>query len=510
MFEFLKSKNRRMALINFEGLSVYGLDARRLVLVAKFSDTDSGREEFREYLASHPRVPVTLLVDSVAEEFIVEKAAHVNLFDRKQFLARKAQHHFRGAENRSAKIVGREDSGRRDDKILFSAITKNQALEPWVQVLLDEEIAIKGVTTPAYALCKIVSEFALLSSDTILLINWEASGIRQSLMVGDKMMFSRLTPLPNDPDADLAVAIIDSCNQSRDYLERVGLLSFDQKLDVHIITPTLDDDAFEDLRKNFEFGNIIHHNSIEMMGVENFGGAKETITAILLCLDWGVRGGEFGNIYAPPPTLRFHQLHQARKLVLGIMLTVFMSSVLILTPIVLGVLNRSSQISQLNRGLIPVQQQYDALTAQFPETPIPSEAMELAVRNYELIQSQAQPPTLLFAGIGRVIANQPAIELSSLDWSLAPSMENLSFTEAMLDNQMIINVEIHAVLTGNSSIQDSVRSLRQFMNDLTQIEGVTVSPISMPIDTRPDSAVNTIIGDEVIDAEFSVNLRKET
>ena len=510
MFEFLKLNKNRMLLINFDGLTVYMREAGRLAQVASFSDADSGREEFRDYLASQSPVPVTLLLDSVAEEFVVENSVHVNLFDRKQFLARKAQQHFRGAEYRSAIIVGREGSGRRDDKVLFSAITKSQAIEPWIKVLLDEEISIKGITTPAYVLTKIVKDFALLTSDTILLVNWEISGIRQSLMIGDKMMFSRLTPLPNDPDTDLAVAIIDSCNQSRDYLERVGLLDFDQKLDVHIITPTLDDAAFEDIPASSEFSKIVHHNSIEMMGIDNFSGAPDTITANLLCLDRGVRKGAFANIYAPAAALRFHQLRQARKLVIALMLAVLVAGASISTPIILDVLDRSSRIAQLSRDVVPMQRQYDALRAQFPETPIPSEAMELAVSNYELIQTQSPSPTLLLAGIAQVIAIQPAMELSSVEWSLAPLVEGISFTEAMLNEQLEINVEIHGVLIGTTNIQESDRSLRQFIDDLGQIEGVTVSPIVMPIETRPDAEVSTIISDEVVDVEFAVNVRKET
>ena len=329
-------------------------------------------------------------------------------------------------------------------------------------------------------------------------------------MIGDKMMFSRLTPLPNDPDADLAVAIIDSCNQSRDYLERVGLLDFDQKLDVHIITPTLDDAAFEDIPASSEFSKIVHHNSIEMMGIDNFSGAPDTITANLLCLDRGVRKGAFANIYAPAAALRFHQLRQARKLVIALMLAVLVAGASISTPIILDVLDRSSRIAQLSRDVVPMQRQYDALRAQFPETPIPSEAMELAVSNYELIQTQSPSPTLLLAGIAQVIAIQPAIELSSVEWSLAPLVEGISFTEAMLNEQLEINVEIHGVLIGTTNIQESDRSLRQFIDDLGQIEGVTVSPIGMPIETRPDAEVSTIISDEVVDVEFAVNVRKET
>lgn len=510
MFDFLKQEGKRILLINFEGLSVYVMDSDKLVHIAKFSDEDSGHDGFRDYLSSSANSPVTILVDSVAEEFIVEKAAHVGPLDRKSFLRRKLDQHFRGAEYRSAKILGREENGRRDDNILFSSITKNQTIEPWVKILLEEEVSIKSVTSPPYALCKIVAEFNLLTSESILLVNWEESGIRQSLIAGDKMTFSRLTPLPNDQNADLARAIVESCNQSKDYLERVGLVSFEEKLDVHVITPQLDEADFEGSAINRDFRKIYHHNSIDLMRIDKFSGAQRTITAVLLCLDWGVRRGEYKNIYAPSAAMRFHQLQQARKWIGVLSLSMLLLGGLVAAPMLFNALERSGRISQLQQNTGPVQLQYDSLTAQFPETPIPSEAMELAVRNFDLIQSQAQSPSVLFEAISQVVLAQPSIVLSNLEWSLRPAGEDISFTDAVLQNSSVINVDMYGSLIGSSSIQGSDRALRQFIDLLGSIEGVTVSPISLPIESRPDSAVSAVLDDGVFDSPFALNIQLET
>ncbi|MEQ9209410.1 MAG: hypothetical protein RLN96_06145, partial [Pseudomonadales bacterium] len=183
--------------------------------------------------------------DSIAEDFLVEKVPHVGPLDRKGFLQRKTEQHFRGIDYRSARILGRESAGRKDDKVLFSAITKNLSVDNWVRILLAVEIPVESITTPAYALCKIAEEHKLQTSEKILLVNWEASGIRHTFIVNNRMMFSRLTSLPQEDEDNLALEIIQSCNQSNDYLEGVGLIGFDDSMDVHVITPFMEDSDFD-------------------------------------------------------------------------------------------------------------------------------------------------------------------------------------------------------------------------------------------------------------------------
>lgn len=502
--------HKRIILINADGLSVFKLERERLVQVGKFSDDAEGYENFSNYLLDSPRAPVTLLIDSVAEDFIVESVAHVGFFDRTSFLKRKVDQHFRGSEYRSVSILGREDGGRKDDRVLFSALTKNQIIDPWVRVLLAEEIPIKSITTPAFALCKIAGEYDLLTSNTVLLVNWEESGIRQTFVVDGKMMFSRLTPLPHDPDADLPNYIIESCNQSREYLERIGLLTFDQSLDVHVITPHLDDQVFSELRGNRNFRKIEHHNSIDMMQIDRFSGPQKFITAVLLSLDWGVRTGELRNQYAPSAAMRFFHLTQVRRIVGFACIALLMFSGLISTPLLLDAVERANRIGSLSGEIIPVQSQYDSLVAQFPETPIPADSMELAVVHYDLIRSQIRSPVTLLGDISQVIARFPAIQLSAIDWQLTPNSDALSYTQGLLDNATQVSVNIYGTLVGSSSIQNSDRQLRLFMNTLGQIDGATVTPIELPIETGPEGEVAAILDDQAVNSEFALTVRLDS
>jgi hypothetical protein len=366
---------KRILLINFDGMSVYTLEGDRLIHVARFTAEDEGYENFQLYLSNNKKTPVTILVDSVSEDFVVESIAHTNVFDRPALLKRKADHHFRGAEYRSARVVGRVADGRKDDRVLFSALTKGKGVDPWVQVLLAEEVPIQSITSPAFALCKVAKQCDLMTSNSILLVNWEKSGIRQTLIEGEKVMFSRLTSLPTYQSVEPADLIMETCQQCEEYLERIGLVPFDMKLDVHIITPNLDSHDFAKFQGHRSFGLIEHHNSVDMIQINRFSGAQSEITAVLLCLDWGIRTGILKNIYAPSPAMRFYHLKQARRLIGTLSIAMMTLGVILSAPVLIGTYDRASNINRISTEIVPLQQNYDELTAAFPATPIPSDAM---------------------------------------------------------------------------------------------------------------------------------------
>lgn len=504
-----KKKSKRIALINSEGLSVFVLHKQTLVHDAKFSDEDVGYENFRYYLAEAAPTPITLMVDSVAEDFLAESLPHVSMYDRKGFLNRKCDQHFRGLEYRSANVVGREKTGRKNDKVLFSALTKNQILEPWVRVLLQMEIPVQSITTPAFALVKVAKKYELFTRKAVLLVNWETSGIRQTFIINEKMMFSRLSQVQAGPDEELAGQIIESCNQSKDYLERIGLLAFDQPLDLHIITPQLRDDDFLPHSESRYFASIHHHNSVEMLGHELFNGPEQSMTAVLLCLDWGVRDGLLSNQYAPPPVLRFYELGQVRKYVSLFCLGAMIASAGVSLPLLLDALERREIAAGLRADIVPIQSQYDALTAQFPETPIPFETMELAVSNHDLIRRQISSPVEVMRSVSEVIGRSPAIVLNSMEWRLNGELPDAVITSALLEGTTGISLDLFGILVGSSSIGNSDRQLRAFIEGLNNIPGATAVPISLPIESGPDGAVSTVIDGETVDVEFAISVRME-
>jgi hypothetical protein len=509
MLGFGSSSEKRIILINFEGLTVYGLDNDCLMRLGVFIDDDVGHDKFRTYIIDESLTQISLVIDSPAEDFIVEKVVHVSPYDRKSFLARKLEQHFRNVEFRSAKVLGRDKTGRRDDRVLFSAITQSKNIDNWVRVLLQEQVSIKGITSPAFAICKVARELGLETSEQFLLVNWQRNGIRQSLISDHKLMFSRLTPLPLDPEADLAKTILDATLQSTEYLDRIGLLETGNALDLHVVSPILEKDAFVDQPGNADFAAVFHHNSIDLMPIEKYGGPQSEITAIVLSLDWGVRNGDFENIYASQGAMRFTKLRMQRNFIaLGCLLALILGTIFS-TPVLNDRFQSQAKYRAIVAGMQPIQQQYDELTAQFPATPIPSEAMALVVNNYDLIGNQNHYPVELLSAISQVVAQHRTINLSSIVWKLVADDQFLEINDAILANNATIELELYGAQLGSGGYKNSDLRLRAFMEALSNIEGATVTATRLPVETGPNASVTAVVGGDHFDSEFSLRVRIE-
>ena len=203
------------------------------------------------------------------------------------------------------------------------------------------------------------------------------------------------------------------------------------------------------------------------------------------------------------------QLRSVKRLIALASVAILLAASAVSAPVFLDAIDRRERGEDTRAEMLPIQTQYEDLTAQFPETPIPVEAMELAVLNYDKIDDLSFLPTDLLSQISDVIAAHSTIRLSGFVWRLT-STDELTTTEALLLGETTLDIELYGEQIGSSSFRSSDDLLRQFMAALEEIEGAVVSPIQLPIETGPDAEVNTRINDEVLDAAFSLNIRIES
>jgi len=179
-------------------------------------------------------------------------------------------------------------------------------------------------------------------------------------------------------------------------------------------------------------------------------------------------------------------------------------------PVLTDTLQSQSNYRAITADMQPVQQQYDELTAQFPATPIPSEAMALVVNNYDLIGDQNHYPMELLSEISQVVAQHPTINLSSIVWKLIADEQFSDINTAILANNATIELELYGAQLGSNGYENSDSRLRAFMDSLSTIEGATVTAIRLPVETGPNASVTAVVGGGEFDSEFSLSLRIET
>ena len=98
----------------------------RLSAAQYFADSAEDKERFAGFLRANPH-PCYLLTDLVEEDFRHETVPHLRGRDRAGLIQRKFEQFYRNTPFRQASLLQRQKEGRRDDEMLFSALT-NPAL----------------------------------------------------------------------------------------------------------------------------------------------------------------------------------------------------------------------------------------------------------------------------------------------------------------------------------------------------------------------------------------------
>lgn len=82
------------------------------------------------------------------EAFREETVPHVFAWERRALLRARAARAFPGTRYVHATRPGREPDGRRDDRVPLSAITRAEALAPWLTPMAQREVPLAGIYSP--------------------------------------------------------------------------------------------------------------------------------------------------------------------------------------------------------------------------------------------------------------------------------------------------------------------------------------------------------------------------
>jgi hypothetical protein len=166
---------------------------------ARFAAT--GAAEFAAWLRRHPDARFDLLVDVQDEEQHLERLPRVRARDLRLLVKRRIEQRYREAEfslvTPLAPVRGRwslparpQPSPDGTQPMLLSAIRGGDALAPWLPMLRGAERAIVSMVSPAL-LGALAAQRIARGADG-LLVSLAPGGLRQTLVIGGRLRFSRL------------------------------------------------------------------------------------------------------------------------------------------------------------------------------------------------------------------------------------------------------------------------------------------------------------------------------
>ena len=442
-----------------------------------FTNDLAGREQFSAYLKQH-REPAYLLVDVIEEDFRLESVPHLSGKNRRDLIARKFEQYYRNTPFRQAGVLRRQTEGRRDDEMLFSALTNPQRILPWLDTLLSNSIPLIGIHSLPNISAPLLDE---IKSDHVLLLSWEKqAGLRQTYFHQKRLHFSRLTPIGIDNSFIEIVA--SETPRTQQYLKSLSLPLPGEVLDVYIICQAHDKLALE---SQLHDTPDLHYSYLDIQMLGNNLKANTTYldsdaTPLFLHL---LATKPPASHYANSTHTHFYLVWRLRWLLFGLAASAALVSVIWSINSIWQGRNYVSETEPLLTQSAQLTRQTTAITAKFPATAIPATDMKIAVALVHKLSNYSPPPEKILFPLSSALDQFTRIRLDKLSWQAsasdaAPSIypaQNITFDGELLD-------------FGND-YRSALAYLDGFQQLLRQ-NGYEVIAQTLPLDISPKGSIN--------------------
>ena len=236
---------KRFLYISDHELFVYHVAKNKQIQKLCLPNDEASSAEIIRYLEQNTHIPISVIVDSIQEQYHIARLPHVFGKDRSDLWYHKKKRLFEDTPYTYATIQDREPDGRKDDKVLFSAIMKPLVIQPWLKLINQFKIPIKAVSSLPILSEKLLkylpkSPYTLLVVHTPRISAHCSHGLRQSFFMKQKLQLSRLTPLniSTTEQESYSHYVIGQIIKTQQYLENSNVLPAGTRLQVVILTET--------------------------------------------------------------------------------------------------------------------------------------------------------------------------------------------------------------------------------------------------------------------------------
>jgi hypothetical protein len=240
---FLYLTNTRLVSMTAQG--------KRIAARREFAVSGAGAAEFEHHVARMAAYPTHFFVDLADEDFRLDTIPHVGAGDRGAIFARKLQQIFRNTPYRHAEMQGREAEGRRDDRVLYTAVTNPEVLRPWLEALERFEVPLEGIYSAAVFSSILLEELDLDFPHTLLVTFTPGEAMRQTYFKNGEIKFSRLTPLDLSEGQGLGAFVAEETMRTWQYLDSLRHFGPDDRLEACVLIHANDRAAVQPELRDF-------------------------------------------------------------------------------------------------------------------------------------------------------------------------------------------------------------------------------------------------------------------
>ena len=528
MISSLKSKfdkaPQRSIFLSSDKLEVYHWANGKLGSSYLFDVSADGQIYFDRYLKETGRLPTWFLIDLVEEEYRQDTIPHVYGGDRKAVIDRKKMRLFRETPYFYADIQGREEDGRKDDRVLFMGLTNPDLITPWVNILLDNKIPLSGICSIPQ-LTRLLIKYFPDPADHMLIISLQSiSGLRQTFFLNKQLKVSRLVDLPRYGTQPFAPVIIEEVEIIRRYLNSMRLIDMDKPLHIYYLA---DPKLLAEIRKlSTQSPSIVNY----FLDVNLFGEQKDNIRVITSpfsdqLFNFHLLKLKPDNFYALPEETRYFQMLKAGRYMYAA------SVCLILAGMIWGGFNFVNAVVNKKQAEIAAKKsefysvRYQLAKEKLPVTPVTPAELQLVVNIADTVSKHNIDPVDVLKVISMGMDQFPLIQID--DVTVAASADpnrKISDIDTGSSDQGVVGVSnISTLETGynyyqiaamkghispfDGNYREALNMINKFAEVLREIQSVhDVSIVTLPLDVSSSASLQGVSNAAPGTANFSVRL----
>ena len=413
-----RRSRRRVLLVRAGGARLFPGSSRGPRPAVEFAADATGLARFGDYLQRAAAKPIHLLVDVIEEDFRRETTPHVRGLSRRRVHSTRAARLFRGTPFVFARQEGRVRDGRRDDRVLFSAIVRPERVQPWLDVLLERDAPVAGVHSLPIASALMLPLLDAAAGRVLLVTESGDRNLRQTVFEDGRLTLSRLAPLPPGERLHRARRIVEEVGRIVDHVERAGESPAELQMRIVGAAPLLD--AIREVEgRGALVDGLVDRESVERRlggcprasksedGDAPDGGCDRAFAHLAL-------DRRLADHYAPGAARAIHRTRQTgRALMAG-------GVVLLIAGSAGGgaSLHRSQSLAasteSLNREARALEVRYR--TERMPESEVMPRDVQLAVETAQRLEADRVRALPVLRTVSEALSGFPDVQLTSLEW----------------------------------------------------------------------------------------------
>lgn len=514
---------KRILLLDGPRLSAHFWNAGRLTAEGEFSQDPTGLEELARYLKKHNSSVFFLLADVVEEGFQLEDVPYVQGSDRAALLKRRLGQYYYNTPLSTAISLGRAAKGRRDEKMLFAALTRVETFTPWLDAMRNAESILAGVYSVPLVLAECNRQL-VADGGPVLFVSQTRGGVRQSFLAEGRLHFSRLSQLATRSLDEIGRTAAAESAKIFQYLVAQRLIPRGAPLRTVVLAhsaqiPVLRHFCCNTDELRFDFLDIASAaRSAGLKDVATDGNADNLFMHLLAARTPASQ-------FAPAEDRRFHRLWQIRFALTSVAWVVFAGCVLFAGKTSIDRYELEETI-QATKGLAALdERRYKDILEGLPKLSVTPDNLRALMGRLETLQRRSPAMAPLLKDLSLALNEEPKIELMSLEWKLADRPDpvvqpdsarraaSVPSPDAAAEGNWAV-IEIHARLP-LGLVTDQRAQIDLIERFAARLNGpkTNVRVLSRPFDIESDKALKSADGKgemQLADApKFSLRLARQ-